>query len=51
MKIRKIPGTDLTVSELCLGTLNFGDQLHKKEAFSILDSATKLYGINFVVIK
>lgn len=49
MKMRKLPHSDLIVSELCLGTMNFGDQVRKADAIDILDKATKDYGINFIV--
>ena len=48
LKMRKLPSTDLVVSELCLGTMMFGDQTSKTDAFDILDAATKDYGINFI---
>ena len=49
MKMRKLPGSDLLVSELCLGTMTFGEQNTKEQAFRQLDMATKEYGINFLV--
>ena len=49
MKMRKLPGSDLLVSELCLGTMTFGEQNTKEQAFRQLDTATKEYGINFLV--
>ena len=48
MKMKTLPRTDITVSELCLGTMMFGEHVSKIEAFSQLDAATKEYGINFV---
>lgn len=51
MKYRTIPNTDLLVSELCLGTMTFGEQLTKNQAFEQLDMATKQYAINFIVSK
>lgn len=48
MKMRKLPHSDLVVSELCLGTMTFGEQISKNDAFSQLDKATKEYGINFI---
>ncbi len=47
--MHKIPSTDILVSELCLGTMNFGQQVSKDEAYQQLDMATQKYGINFVV--
>ena len=49
--MRKLPGTDLLVSELCLGTMTFGEQNTKEQSFRQLDIATKEYGINFLVSK
>jgi len=48
MKMRRLPHSDLVVSELCLGTMTFGEQISKKDAFSQLDKATKDYGINII---
>ena len=48
MKMRYLPNTDLLVSELCLGTMTFGEQVTKEHAFQQLDMATKNYGINFL---
>ena len=47
--MRKLPGTDLLVSELCLGTMTFGEQNTKEQSFRQLDISTKEYGINFLV--
>ena len=47
--MRKLPGSDILVSELCLGTMTFGEQNTKEQAFRQLDMATKEYGINFLV--
>jgi aryl-alcohol dehydrogenase-like predicted oxidoreductase len=49
MKMRKLPGSDLLVSELCLGTMTFGEQVTKEQAFQQLNVATTNYGINFLV--
>jgi aryl-alcohol dehydrogenase-like predicted oxidoreductase len=49
MKLKKIPGSDLVVSEICLGTMTFGEQLTKEQSFAQLDKATKELGINFIV--
>jgi hypothetical protein len=49
MKMRKLPRSDLLVSELCLGTMTFGEQNTKEQSFRQLDMATKEYGINFLV--
>lgn len=47
--MRKLPGSDLLVSELCLGTMTFGEQNTKEQSFRQLDMATKEFGINFLV--
>lgn len=47
--MRPLPNTDTYVSELCLGTMMFGDQVKKSDAIQQLDYATKEYGINFIV--
>jgi aryl-alcohol dehydrogenase-like predicted oxidoreductase len=39
--------TGLTVSRLCLGTMNFGPETDEATSFAILDSALDA-GINFV---
>jgi hypothetical protein len=49
MRMRPLPNTDTYVSELCLGTMMFGDQVKKSDAIQQLDYATKEYGINFIV--
>ena len=49
MRLRPLPNTDTLVSEICLGTMMFGDQVNKNNAFQQLDIATKELGINFIV--
>lgn len=46
MKYRYIGRTGLRVSPICLGTMTFGTQADKKEAFKIMDAAYER-GINF----
>ncbi len=46
MKYRYIGKTGLRVSPICLGTMTFGTQADKKEAFAIMDKAYES-GINF----
>jgi aryl-alcohol dehydrogenase-like predicted oxidoreductase len=46
MEFTHLGRTGLTVSRLCLGTMNFGPQTPEPEAFSIMDSAHES-GINF----
>jgi len=47
MKYTTLPNTDLEVSELCLGTMTYGNQNSETEAHQQLDYALK-QGINFV---
>ncbi len=47
MKYRTLPGTDLHVSEVCLGTMTWGDQNDEAEAHAQLDCAVA-NGINFI---
>lgn len=47
MKRKKIPNTTIEVSELCLGTMNWGQQNTENEAHEQLDFATS-NGINFI---
>jgi aryl-alcohol dehydrogenase-like predicted oxidoreductase len=47
MKRRKLPGTNVEVSSLCLGTMNFGQQCDEANAHEQLDYATA-QGINFI---
>ena len=47
MRYRTLPSTELTVSELCLGTMTFGEQNSESEAHEQLDYALA-QGINFV---
>ena len=46
MRYRRLGRTALRVSELCLGTMNFGPQTPEDESFQIMDRAIDL-GINF----
>jgi aryl-alcohol dehydrogenase-like predicted oxidoreductase len=47
MRYKALPGTDLTVSEVCLGTMTFGEQNSEAEAHEQLDYAFG-HGVNFV---
>lgn len=47
MRYRRLGRTALEVSELCLGTMNFGPNTTEADAFAILDQAVEA-GINFV---
>ena len=46
MRYRNLGRTALRVSELCLGTMNFGPETPEPESFAIMDRALEL-GINF----
>ncbi len=46
MRYRRLGRTALQVSELCLGTMNFGPQTPEEESHAIMDRALDL-GINF----
>ncbi|WP_297572177.1 NADP(H)-dependent aldo-keto reductase [uncultured Deefgea sp.] len=47
MQMKTLPGTDLTVSSLCLGTMTFGEQNTESQAHAQLDFACS-HGINFI---
>ncbi len=47
MKYRKLPGTDLEVSEVCLGTMTWGEQNTEAEAHAQLDYAIA-QGVNVI---
>src|SRR5215510_6341035 len=46
MQCTQLGRTGLSVSELCLGTMNFGPQTSEADSFAIMDRALDL-GINF----
>jgi aryl-alcohol dehydrogenase-like predicted oxidoreductase len=46
-KLKKLGWSDLVVSEVCLGTMTFGEQNSEAEAHEILDAAFAA-GINFI---
>lgn len=47
MKRSKLKGTDLKLSNICLGTANFGEKLSKEQAYQILDAYVDAGG-NFI---
>jgi aryl-alcohol dehydrogenase-like predicted oxidoreductase len=47
MKYRTLPGTDLHVSEICLGTMTWGEQNSEADAHAQLDYAVA-HGVNFI---
>jgi aryl-alcohol dehydrogenase-like predicted oxidoreductase len=44
---KKLGKTDLKVSRICLGTMNFGNQVSESEAINIIDNALER-GVNFI---
>ena len=49
MKYRKLGRTGLKVSEICLGTMTFGDQVGEAEATEIIKAALNA-GVNFLIL-
>ena len=47
MKYRVLPGSNLNVSEVCLGTMTWGQQNSEADAHAQLDYAVE-QGINFI---
>src|SRR5438445_12570226 len=47
MKYRVLPGSNLNVSEVCLGTMTWGQQNSEADAHAQLDHAVE-QGINFI---
>ena len=47
MDTRSLGKTGLKVTNLCLGTMTFGNQTDKKASFEILDKAYEA-GVNFI---
>ena len=47
MKYRTLPGTELRVSEVCLGTMTWGEQNTEDDAKAQLDFALS-QGVNFI---
>ena len=48
MRKHPLPYTEILVSEICLGTMIFGDQIDELAALAVMDSAVKEFGINFL---
>ena len=46
MEYNKLPGTEIDVSKICLGTMTWGTQNTKEEAFEQMDYALE-NGVNF----
>lgn len=49
MKYRLLANSDLKISQIGLGTMNFGEQVMRSVAFGMLDAATKNYAVNLIV--
>ena len=47
MKYKKLGRTGLLVSEVCLGTMTFGEQLDEEESVKIVKNAIT-EGVNFI---
>src|SRR6476646_15197 len=47
MNHHRLPGTDLDVSDICLGTMTWGEQNSEAEAHAQLDRAVAA-GVNFI---
>ncbi len=47
MKYKKLYGTDMVLSNLCLGTAGFGEKLTKEQSFEMLDAFVRRGG-NFI---
>lgn len=48
MRYKKLGGSDIVVSEVCLGTMTWGNQNLDDDAMAQLNSAWDEYGINFL---
>lgn len=48
MKYSVIPGTDMKVSQVCLGTMTFGSPVPETDAVRLVRYAMDAHGINFV---
>ena len=47
MKLRRVPGTDIDVSPICLGTMTYGNPVDRDQAIRLTHLALDL-GINFI---
>ena len=47
MQVRSLGRTGLKVSEICLGTMTFGNQADEREAVAIMDTAAEA-GVTFI---
>jgi aryl-alcohol dehydrogenase-like predicted oxidoreductase len=47
MQTTRLPGSDLDVTRICLGTMTFGEQVNEADSHAILDRALER-GVNFI---
>jgi aryl-alcohol dehydrogenase-like predicted oxidoreductase len=47
MQTTRLPGSDLDVTRICLGTMTFGEQVNEADAHAVLDRAFER-GVNFI---
>ncbi len=47
MQYKKLGGSELNVSEICLGTMTFGEQNTEMQSHAQIDMALE-YGVNFI---
>jgi len=50
MEYNKLPGTDIEVSKICLGTMTWGRQNSEVEAFEQMDYSLD-QGVNFLILQ
>mgnify|MGYP002732897848 CR=1 FL=1 len=48
MRYTQIPGTDIQISRLCLGTMTFGSPVAREDAVRLTRYALDAHGVNFV---
>ena len=48
MQYMNIPGTDMQVSRICLGTMTFGNPVSESNAIELIQYALETHGINFI---
>lgn len=47
--MKKLPRSDILITELGLGTCNYGEQVNQEDAHAQMDLAMDKYGINYIV--
>ena len=50
MEYNKLPGTNIEVSKICLGTMTWGRQNSESEAFEQMDYSLD-HGVNFLILQ